>query len=187
MGMVWEGLFWGWVAGEAALVAMTWTRKSRGAVSDRGSIQVFWVAIGAAISLGSWWADVHGRTMFGGAHWVRTASVWVMLAGLVIRWMAIWTLRRAFSVNVAIRTGQQLQRTGLYAVVRHPSYSGLVLVFGALGLRMQNWGAMAIVVGLPMAAMLYRLRVEEAALGQAFGAEYAEYCRTTKRLVPGIY
>ena len=37
------------------------------------------------------------------------------------------------------------------------------------------------------AALLYRIHVEEAALTGAFGQEYVEYSRTTKRLIPGIY
>jgi protein-S-isoprenylcysteine O-methyltransferase Ste14 len=36
-------------------------------------------------------------------------------------------------------------------------------------------------------ALLYRIKVEESALIQAFGDEYREYAWTTKRLVPKIY
>jgi protein-S-isoprenylcysteine O-methyltransferase Ste14 len=39
----------------------------------------------------------------------------------------------------------------------------------------------------PFAALLYRIHVEEAALTGAFGEQYTDYSRTTKRLVPGIY
>jgi protein-S-isoprenylcysteine O-methyltransferase Ste14 len=42
-------------------------------------------------------------------------------------------------------------------------------------------------VVLPAAALLYRIHVEEAALTGAFGAEYVEYSRRVKRLIPGIY
>jgi protein-S-isoprenylcysteine O-methyltransferase Ste14 len=37
------------------------------------------------------------------------------------------------------------------------------------------------------AALLYRIHVEEQALHGAFGEEYAEYSRVTKRLIPGVY
>jgi protein-S-isoprenylcysteine O-methyltransferase Ste14 len=43
------------------------------------------------------------------------------------------------------------------------------------------------VVILPTAALLYRIHVEEMALTEAFGPQYLEYSRTTKRLFPGIY
>jgi protein-S-isoprenylcysteine O-methyltransferase Ste14 len=46
---------------------------------------------------------------------------------------------------------------------------------------------MAVMIGLPTAAVLYRIHVEEKALRGAFGAEYDEYSKTTKRLIPGVY
>jgi protein-S-isoprenylcysteine O-methyltransferase Ste14 len=39
----------------------------------------------------------------------------------------------------------------------------------------------------PTVALLYRIRIEEAALREAFGEEYVAYSNTTKRLVPGLY
>ena len=118
---------------------------------------------------------------------MTAASVAVLAAGLAIRWTSILTLGKAFSVNVAIRTDQKLYRGGLFALVRHPSYTGIMAIFVALGLHLRNWAALAIVTIPPFAALLYRMHVEEAALGQAFGPEYADYRRTTKRLIPGIY
>ena len=71
--------------------------------------------------------------------------------------------------------------------MRHPSYLGLVLIFLAIGIYSRNWISLAIAVVPPTVALLYRIRVEEAALREAFGEEYTAYSRTTKRLVPGIY
>jgi protein-S-isoprenylcysteine O-methyltransferase Ste14 len=42
-------------------------------------------------------------------------------------------------------------------------------------------------VVLPTAALMYRIHVEERALTEAFGNEYVDYSRVTKRLLPGIY
>ena len=110
-----------------------------------------------------------------------------MVAGLAIRWTAIITLGRSFSVNVAILPTQTLHKTGLYRLVRHPSYTGMLVCFIAIGIGVRNWGSLAIMLIFPSAALLYRIRVEEMALRDAFGAEYAAYSRATKRLVPGIY
>jgi protein-S-isoprenylcysteine O-methyltransferase Ste14 len=88
---------------------------------------------------------------------------------------------------VAIQKEQKVHREGLYRFVRHPSYSGLLLIFLSVGVHTRNWSALAIAVVPPLAALMYRIHVEEAALNEAFGAEYAEYTRETKRLVPGIY
>ena len=63
----------------------------------------------------------------------------------------------------------------------------MMLLFLAVGLDTRNWLWLGMIVVLPMAALLYRMHVEEAALTGAFGAEYVEYSRTTKRLIPGVY
>jgi len=184
---IWKILYWTWIASEVVVVAVTRTRRSSGTVRDRGSMLVLWVVISCSISLGSWYGAVHPHTMFGGANWVKTASVAIFAVGLAIRWASILSLGRAFSVNVAIHADQKLYRKGPYSLVRHPSYTGMLVLFAALGVRMQNWVSLAIVLVPPVAALLYRIHVEETALGRAFGHEYADYSRTTKRLVPGIY
>lgn len=52
---------------------------------------------------------------------------------------------------------------------------------------MRNWIALAKLLLPTTTALLYRTHVEEAALLDAFGNEYAQYCRITKRLIPGVY
>jgi protein-S-isoprenylcysteine O-methyltransferase Ste14 len=110
-----------------------------------------------------------------------------MLIGLAVRITAIVTLGKFFTVNVATHASQTIQRRGLYSVVRHPSYLGLEICFLAVGLHSRNWACLALMLLLPTLAVLYRIHVEEQALLGAFGAEYAEYSRTTKRLIPGVY
>jgi protein-S-isoprenylcysteine O-methyltransferase Ste14 len=125
--------------------------------------------------------------MFGGAHWLKVAAIAILVAGLAIRWTAILSLGKAFSANVAIRDSQTVYRSGLYRLVRHPSYSGLLLVFAAIALHERNWLAASVVMVPTTAALLYRIHVEEAALHEAFGAQYESYSSRTKRLIPGIY
>ena len=99
----------------------------------------------------------------------------------------IVALGKSFSANVAIRSTQTIQRKGLYGVVRHPSYLGMEIIFVAAGLYTRNRASLAVIVVLPAAANLYRMHVEEAAVLNAFGDEYAGYGRSTKRLVSGVY
>ncbi|HEV3150047.1 MAG TPA: isoprenylcysteine carboxylmethyltransferase family protein [Acidobacteriaceae bacterium] len=185
--MLWKILDWTWIASEVAILAATRTRRSTGNVRDRGSLLILWPVIVASITAGSWIGETYAPTMFGGAHWVRTASVAVLVIGLAIRWTAIATLGKAFSANVAIHATQTVRKTGLFRFVRHPSYSGLVLIFVAVGMHTRNWVGLAITLVPTTAALLYRIHVEEAALRQAFGQEYSDYSRATKRLIPGIY
>jgi protein-S-isoprenylcysteine O-methyltransferase Ste14 len=88
---------------------------------------------------------------------------------------------------VAIHATQKLNQSGLFRLMRHPSYTGMMLIFLAMGLATRSWLGLGIIVGLPAAALLYRMHVEEAALTGAFGEEYVEYSQRTKRLIPGIY
>jgi protein-S-isoprenylcysteine O-methyltransferase Ste14 len=185
--ILWNALYGAWMVTEVLLVIVTRTRRSTGKVRDRGSILVLWSVIFCSIWTASWYGSTHPHTLFDGAHWVSAASVAVLAIGLAIRWTSILSLGRAFSVNVAIRADQKLYRGGLFALVRHPSYTGMMAIFVAVGLHLRNWAALAVVTIPPFAALLYRIHVEEAALGHAFGADYADYRRTTKRLIPGIY
>lgn len=71
--------------------------------------------------------------------------------------------------------------------MRHPSYLGLELIFVAFALHSRTWACFAVVLIPPSLAVIYRIYVEELALRRAFGAEYEDYSRSTKRLIPGVY
>ena len=116
--------------------------------------------------------------------WVGTV---VVVLGVVIRWRAIRTLGRLFTMNVAIREGHEIIQRGLYRWVRHPSYSGLLLSCAGLGIGLGNWASVVICIAGPAAAVLYRIRVEERALRESFPDSYDEYARRTRRLIPGVY
>lgn len=90
-------------------------------------------------------------------------------------------------MNVAIIADHRLIDTGPYRWVRHPSYTGALLAFLGLGICMQNWASLLILMAGTSAAFLYRMHVEEAALTGAFGARYQLYMQHTARLVPGLY
>jgi len=78
-------------------------------------------------------------------------------------------------------------RTGVYRFVRHPAYTGLLVAFLGLGVSLGHWLSLIAVMVPPAAALAYRIRVEEAALLESLGSEYAEYCGVTRRLIPGVY
>jgi protein-S-isoprenylcysteine O-methyltransferase Ste14 len=184
---LWPWLCYGWLAGEGLIALTTHTRRSGGKVQDRGSLWILRAMITAAFLGEDWIGQIAPARMFAGAEWLRPLSLAILVAGLAIRATAIVTLGKAFSVNVAIRDSQKVQRKGLYRLVRHPSYLGMELIFLAVGLRSRNWACLAWMFILPSLAILYRIYVEEAALRKAFGEEYAAYSRETKRLIPGVF
>jgi protein-S-isoprenylcysteine O-methyltransferase Ste14 len=185
--LLWKILIYGWVASEILIGIATRTRSSGGKVRDRGSLVILWVTITLAIFAGE---QIRARTapsIFGGARWLLVTAVLLLIAGLAIRATAIVSLGKAFSPNVAIRKNQTIYRSGLYCWLRHPAYTGSLLSFLALGIETRNWFAFAVILAPITAAFLYRIHVEEAALNEAFGGEYAAYSQQTKRLIPGVY
>jgi protein-S-isoprenylcysteine O-methyltransferase Ste14 len=187
LSLIWDVLYWGWFASEIVTGVATRTKRSSGKVQDRGSLLLLWIVIVISLTACGWISAVGSKNMFGGAHWLKVAAVIVMVIGLGIRWTAIVTLGRSFSSNVAILDAQKIMRTGIFRLVRHPSYLGLLLVFVAVGVHSRNWIAFALAVVPTTAAVLYRIHVEEAALRAAFGDEYVAYSRETERLIPGVY
>ena len=119
--------------------------------------------------------------------YVAVAGLALLVAGTALRWAAIVTLWQFFTPNVSILEGHRVVKSGLYGLMRHPAYTGLLLRYFGFGLAFANWLSFALLF-LPMLfTTLYRIRVEEEALRAHFGDEYAVYAGETKRLVPGIY
>ena len=185
LSILWVCLVYGRAAGEIFLALFVRARRREHAIQDRGTQFILWVVIfGCMFALG-WVNDTFPWTMH--APWLRPVAGGLMIFGLALRITAIVTLGRSFTVNVAIHASQSIQRTGLYGIVRHPSYLGIEIIFLAVGLYSRNWACLALILIAPTAAVLYRIHVEEQALVGAFGDEYVEYSRTTKRLIPGVY
>jgi protein-S-isoprenylcysteine O-methyltransferase Ste14 len=176
-----------WVIGEVLIAVLTRTGRQQGKVQDRGTQIILWIAIVTSINAGEWMHAYLPTDMPGSHSWLPPLALCTMIFGLGVRAAAVVSLGRAFSANVALRDEQKLRTAGLYSVVRHPSYLGLEIVFLALALHSRTWACFAVVLVPPTLAVLYRIHVEESALRRAFGAEYDEYSRCTKRLIPGIY
>jgi len=176
-----------WVASEALLQVVTRTSRSTGQTRDRGSLVVLLAVIFGAIWVTMAYGATHPHTIPGNREGLRLASLLLLMVGLAVRWTAIATLGVSFSTNVAIHSNQTLRKTGLFRWVRLPSYSGMLAIFAAIGLSQQNWASLLIMLVFPTAALLYRIHVEELALGEAFGEDYERYRQSTFRLIPGIY
>ena len=112
------------------------------------------------------------------------AGVVLFVTGLLLRWWAIITLGRFFTVDVTIEKDHELVERGPFRMVRHPSYTGVLLAFVGLALTLDNWAALLVIL-LPIGvAFIHRMNVEEKALSGALGSQYTNYMRRTKRLVP---
>ena len=115
------------------------------------------------------------------------AGLVIIWLGLAIRVWAIVVLGRAFRTTVEVDADQAVVSRGPYRWVRHPSYTGLLLIAAGFGLAFSNWPGLAICLVLPAAAMLRRIQVEESELTRVLGDPYRAYRDRTKRLIPGVW
>jgi len=108
------------------------------------------------------------------------------VVGLGFALWARFAIGRNWGGLITVQEGHKVVRTGPYAVVRHPIYSGFMLatlgtaiVFGKVGglvataLVVLSWG--------------YKSRLEERFMIEQFGAEYEDYRHHVKALIPGIW
>jgi len=116
----------------------------------------------------------------------RYIGLALFVVGCVLRMAPVFVLGRRFSGLVAIQEGHELVTGGLYRVIRHPSYLGLlVLLFGWALVFRSAIGVLVSLLLLP--PLVARMNSEEALLESEFGGRYADYRRRTWRLVPFLY
>src|SRR5262245_23283041 len=117
---------------------------------------------------------------------IRWLGVALFAAGGTLRIWPVFVLGERFSGLVAIQPGHTLVTTGVYAVIRHPSYLGLLInsLGWSLGFRS---GVGVILTMLLIPPLLARISAEENLLRDEFGDEYNAYRSHTWRLIPGIY
>jgi len=182
-----------WELGLIYLVSellLTFTRRSRsktGTKQDRSTLGMIWLVIAASITAGVFVAKNFRAAALPHGEMFGNMAVVLFVAGLILRWWAIITLGRFFTVDVTIEKDHELVERGPFRLVRHPSYTGVLLAFVGLALSLRNWAALLVIL-LPIgAAFIHRMNVEEDALLRALGPPYAEYIKRTKRLVPLIY
>jgi protein-S-isoprenylcysteine O-methyltransferase Ste14 len=175
----------GWAVLELGLRVRERLQGKGGAARDRATRPLIAVTIGAAIALAAVTASRATAPPIAGPY--RAAGLIVMWLGLAIRVWAIAALGRAFRTTVEVDPGQDVVSTGPYRWVRHPSYSGLLLIVTGSGLAAGNWLALAICAVLPLPAVLRRIQVEEAELTGVLGDRYRAYQAETKRLIPGLW
>jgi protein-S-isoprenylcysteine O-methyltransferase Ste14 len=153
-------------------------RENRWVIAAFGVLGLFAAFLPAYTDrIGFWTIDGEG---------MRWLGVAIFAVGGALRLWPVFVLGRRFSGLVAIQPGHTLATTGLYRVIRNPSYLGLLLTAlgWALGFRS---GVGLILCGLLIPPLLSRIRAEERLLTSQFGDEYRAYASRTRRLLPGIY
>ena len=114
-------------------------------------------------------------------------AVLLFIAGIVLRWGAIFSLKKAFTVKVSILKDHELKKDGLYKWIRHPSYTGMYIYGLGYALSFHSILCIVLIISAVCISTHLRIKVEEKVLESHFGESYLEYKRKSWKLFPGIY
>jgi protein-S-isoprenylcysteine O-methyltransferase Ste14 len=152
--------------------------------NDRGSLILLWVIITLCFTFGFTFASYKVWSLINLV--IAIIGVVVIILGATIRWIAIIQLSSAFTVDVAISNDHKLKTDGIYKYVRHPSYSGLLLIMVGFAISLNSVMSLIVIILPMLAAILYRIYVEEQMLISEFGDTYTNYKMHTSKILPWI-
>jgi protein-S-isoprenylcysteine O-methyltransferase Ste14 len=152
---------------------------------DRGTRSLIAMTLGAAIV-----AALAARSGAPGLRLpapLRMAGLLVMWLGLALRVWAIAALGSSFRTTVEVEPVQAVVSSGPYRWIRHPSYTGLLLIVAGFGAAFGNGLSLAACVTLPLPAIVWRIQVEEGELNRVLGKAYHDYQSHRARLIPRLW
>jgi protein-S-isoprenylcysteine O-methyltransferase Ste14 len=177
-----------WRVLEASIDIRSWKRLRAGAESqDQGSqlVLVCLVVVGFYLSTVPA-LQVPATAIIPARDFLFWVGILLIYAGIAFRFYAIHVLGAYFTTTVAVAPRQTVIDTGPYRLIRHPSYTGLLILFLGYGLCLTNWLSLLVLLGCALIGLGYRIRVEERVLTAQLGQQYQEYMRRTKRLIPFV-
>jgi protein-S-isoprenylcysteine O-methyltransferase Ste14 len=117
--------------------------------------------------------------------WARVIGAAICVFGLFVTIWARWTLAGNWSSDVTFKQGHELVKTGPYHFVRHPIYTGLLVMClgSAIEIGRLRCFLSLVVVGI---GFWIKLKQEERLMLRHFPAEYPAYQKQVKALVPFV-
>jgi protein-S-isoprenylcysteine O-methyltransferase Ste14 len=182
-----------WLALELTLLVRDRARGTGGTDRDRGTRALNFVLIVIAVVVADALSGGIGKNSplripgAGPDGWPIITGLVIIWLGLVIRVWSVVVLGRSFRTTVEVDAAQPVVSRGPYRWVRHPSYTGLLLIAVGFGLALSTWPGLVICLVLPAVAILRRIGVEENELTRVLGDPYHDYRDRTKRLIPGLW
>jgi protein-S-isoprenylcysteine O-methyltransferase Ste14 len=180
--------FWlsaaGWAAFELVLAVRAHGGEPAG--RDRSFVPLTLSVLGG-LALGVLAARTGDLTLPGPGWWPPVVGPAVFCAGLAVRAWAVHELGRFFRFTVVVQAEHRVVDTGPYRLIRHPSYTGLLMAALGLGIALGTWLSIPACAVPPLVAFSIRLEHEEAVLASELGEPYRSYMSRTRRLVPGLW
>ena len=159
--------------------------------ATRVATPAFWIGVAVWTIVAT--VMLHGGSRLapgaGMGHGVTVFAVGMLLfaAGAALRWASFWALGQYFTFTVDVSADQNVVTRGPYRALRHPGYTGGLLAMIGMGVIYANWVGLAGFVLPCLVIIIWRIRIEEAALLKTTGAPYQAYAAHHKRLVPLIW
>ena len=177
-----------WFSFEIWLMVRDAVRGKGKTTNDKGTRYFNFIAIAIGFTAAGYLNGIPAFFFPGG----RTPVVFfigmaIMLAGMALRYWAIGALGSSFRTTIETDISQKVISSGPYRLIRHPSYSGLLLICCGYGVALQNWLSLLAVILIPLAALLYRISIEEKVLAKSLGPDYVDYQKRTKKLIPWVW
>jgi protein-S-isoprenylcysteine O-methyltransferase Ste14 len=129
------------------------------------------------------------------AFWVPLVTYAVSFSVIAIFWLssrdlfarlARVTLGRNWSAIPELKQGHELVTGGPYAIVRHPIYTGLLLMFAAVALLWATWAGLFLLLVVVLGIQL-KLSREETLLAGEFPDQWPAYRARTRRVLPLLW
>jgi len=111
----------------------------------------------------------------------------MIVSGILFRVYSITTLGKYFTATARATNQHMLIKTGPYAIVRHPSYLGAIVVMAGVPVFLNNVVTLFTTIILLTIAYAIRINTEEKVLNSFFGEDYKQYSVRVKRLIPYIW
>jgi protein-S-isoprenylcysteine O-methyltransferase Ste14 len=159
--------------------------------ATRVATPAFWVGVAvwtvlATVMLHRGSEIAPGASIGAGAG-VFAAGMALLVAGAALRWSSFWALGKYFTFTVDVSSDQEVVTAGPYRALRHPGYAGGLLAMLGIGVVYANWVGLAGFAVPCLIIIVWRIRIEEAALLRTAGAPYRAYAAHHKRLLPPIW
>jgi len=119
--------------------------------------------------------------------WIEAIGVELVLLGGILFFWVRQTLGKQYSGHVSVKKEQELVQSGPYHIIRHPAYLGYLLMALGLALGYSSFAGLVAILLILIPAAIFRILVEDRLLAENFGAQFDEYARKMKRLIPGIW
>jgi protein-S-isoprenylcysteine O-methyltransferase Ste14 len=182
--MVFAGL--GYLLGGGVYLAF---EGRRGAVRVEASDRSLWaIAPGfTAVFFGAPLEYLYLPAMLPRAGAMQAAGVALLAAAMLLRVWVRFALRGFYTGHVQVQAEHRVMQAGPYRYVRHPGYTGFMLMGLGIAVGFSSVIGLAAVALVLLPGLVYRMNAEEKLLIEQFGDEYRDYARRAKRLVPGVW